>query len=460
MDRNSRSQHSSRGGREPERGPAVPGGTPRAGDSDTTRVRWSFLAQASRYLADSIDYETTLETVAGLALPLLGSWSIVDLTEPDGSVRRITIVHPDPEKQAVARALKEGWPPRRDDPIGVSAVARTGRPEFIPEVTDELLVSVARNEENLERLRALGMNSLMTVPITARGRILGAITFIASAGGRRFTEVDLSLAEDLAERCGLAIDNARLHRAAQALVHAERARLSAEAADQTKADFLRTVSHELRTPLNIMAGYLELLAMEIAGPLTAVQREYVERIQAGEERLLRIVEDMLNFVRLYADEIEYHPVDMALGSVVRDVGEAYRHGLEDKGLTLQTRCDPGIRAHADPAKVWQILMNLLSNARKFTEPGGSVTVACATGAEGPTIRVVDTGCGIPEEKLESVFAPFVQADSSFTRSAEGMGLGLSISRHLARDMGGELTVTSTPGEGCTFVLALAPPREG
>jgi signal transduction histidine kinase len=430
------------------------------GDPDSSRVRWAFLAEASRCLADTLEYETTLETVAGLALPLLGSWSIVDLAEADGSVRRLAVVHPDARKQAIARELKSGWPPRRDDPMGVAAVVQTGRSELMADVSDEFLASVARNEVNLQRLRALGMNSVMTVPVAARGHVLGAITFITSVEGRPFTDADLSLAEDLAERCGLAIDNARLHRAAHALVRSERARLTVEAADQIKAGFLRTVSHEVRTPLNVMAGYLELLAMEIAGPLTARQREYVGRVQAGEEQLLRIVEDMLNFVRIHSSEIEYDLADVALHTVVRDVADAYRRGLEDKGLGFDTRCDSRLRAHTDPAKVWQILMNLLSNARKFTEAGGTVTLECMMDGERPTIRVHDTGCGIPKEKLEAVFEPFVQADATLTRPAEGMGLGLSISRHLARDMGGDLTVTSSSAQGCMFTLSLAPVQEG
>lgn len=374
-------------------------------------------------------------------------------------MRRVTIVHPDPELRAIARELKDGWPPRRDDPLGASVVARTGKSEFIPEITDEFLVSVARTDENLRRLRALGMVSVMTVPITARGRILGAITFVASAEGRPFTGADLSLAEELAERCGLAIDNARLHRAAQDLVQSERARLSAEAENRIKTDFLRTVNHELRTPLNIMAGYLELLAMEVAGPLTGLQHQYVGRAQAGQAQLLRIVEDMLNFARLSAQDIEYTVTDVALSTVVAEVAEAYRPGLEDKGLAVDIRCDPDVRARTDPAKVWHILMNLLSNSRKLTETGGTVTVECALDGDRPVIRVGDSGCGIPEEKLEAVFEPFVQVDGTLTRPAEGMGLGLSISRHLARDMDGDLTVISPAGEGCTFTLSLAPVPE-
>jgi len=199
----------------------VPGGD----DSGDTRTRWAFLADASRELGESLDYETVLERVAGLSLPHLGSWSIVDLTEADGSVTRLAVVHPDPDKQVIARELKAGWPPRREDPIGISAVARTGEPELVEDVTDELLAEVARNDENLKRLRALGIRSVLTVPMQARGNILGAITFIASEGERRYTTEDVSLAEDLAHRCAFAIDNARLHLAASNAAHAELERM-------------------------------------------------------------------------------------------------------------------------------------------------------------------------------------------------------------------------------------------
>lgn len=432
---------------------------PRGQEPLDTRLRWAFLAEASRHLADSLDYETTLETVAALSLPQLGSWSMLDLTEPDGSIRRLAVIHPDPEKEAIARELKAGWPPQRDDPMGISAVAQSGKSELIAEVTDELLMKVARGEENLRRLRALGISSVMTVPMRARGMVLGAITFVSSSRERSFHDTDLSLAEDLAERCALAIDNARLHRAAYEVAEAEVARLKAEAANRIKSEFLSTVGHELRTPLNVIAGYLELLAMNVAGPLTARQREYVEGIQSGEQQLLRVVEDMLNFVRLVSGEIRYERVDFSLHRVVTEVCETYRPDLEARGLELQIRCDTGARAQADPPKVWQILLNLLSNARKFTDSGGTITVECETTEDLATVRVRDTGCGIPPEKAERIFEPFVQADSSLTRRAEGMGLGLSISRHLARDMGGDLRVETGGEDGCTFILTL-PPAQG
>ncbi|MEX2375449.1 MAG: ATP-binding protein [Dehalococcoidia bacterium] len=181
----------------------------------------SFMLEATRLLATSLDLETTLRQVAKLSLPHLGSWGMVDLREGD-QMRRIAIVHPDPKLQLIAEQLLEGWPPLRDDPLGVPSVMRTGRSEVVFPVTDQMLRNAARSEENLEILRALEIGSFMTIPMATRGEILGAITYVSPNHGDHFTGLDLVLGEDLAARAAIAIDNARLMRQSrQALVAAE-----------------------------------------------------------------------------------------------------------------------------------------------------------------------------------------------------------------------------------------------
>ena len=182
-------------------------GTPPAPDGDSAP---RFLSRVSQYLAESLDYERTLLAVAGMALPYLGSWCIVDVVEADGSMRRLGIVHPDPVKQEYASRLTKGWPPHRDDALGLPQAERSRASEVIPQVSDEMLVEVARSEGNLRDLRALGIGSVVVVPLIARGTVLGAITFVSADVGHQYTEADLALAEDLAARCAIAIDNARL----------------------------------------------------------------------------------------------------------------------------------------------------------------------------------------------------------------------------------------------------------
>ncbi|HST60367.1 MAG TPA: ATP-binding protein [Longimicrobium sp.] len=192
----------------------------------TTRERdLSFLVEATRLLAKSLDVEATLATVARLSLPHLGSWCMVDLLE-GGHMRRLAIIHPDPSQQSLAEQLREGWPPLRDDPLGVPSAVRSGRSEVVYPVTDEMLVAAARSPENLAILRALEIGSFMTIPLLARGEILGAITYVSPNHGDSFTALDLVLGEDLAARIATAIDNARLMR------HAQHARAVAELAEE------------------------------------------------------------------------------------------------------------------------------------------------------------------------------------------------------------------------------------
>jgi PAS domain S-box-containing protein len=192
----------------------------------TTRERdLSFLVEATRLLAGSLDVETTLATVARLSLPHLGSWCMVDLLE-GGHMRRLAILHPDPAQQALAEQLRDGWPPLRDDPLGVPSAIRTGQSQVVYPVTDEMLVTAARSPENLAILRALEIGSFMTIPLIARGEILGAITYVSPNHGDSFTPLDLVLGEDLAARVATAIDNSRLMR------HAQRARAAAELAEE------------------------------------------------------------------------------------------------------------------------------------------------------------------------------------------------------------------------------------
>ncbi|MDB4915965.1 MAG: sensor protein [Gemmatimonadetes bacterium] len=240
----------------------------------------------------------------------------------------------------------------------------------------------------------------------------------------------------------------------------ETARAEAEAANAAKSEFLSTMSHELRTPLNAISGYTELLTLELRGPITEMQRQDLERIRRANHHLMGLVTDVLNFARLDAGQVEFHVADVELASVVGDLEPLVGPQLAAKQLIFDhAGCvsDRPHRMRADPEKVRQILLNLLTNAVKFTDAGGRVRLACETDlvAGVVRVRVSDTGRGIPPGQLERIFEPFVQVDRHRTQeSQQGVGLGLAISRDLARAMGGELTAESELGVGSTFTLAL------
>ncbi|MEW5930979.1 MAG: ATP-binding protein [Gemmatimonadota bacterium] len=243
---------------------------------------------------------------------------------------------------------------------------------------------------------------------------------------------------------------------------AEQHRAAAEEANQAKSTFLAVMSHELRTPLNAISGYVQILEMGIHGPVTEAQRDTLARIDRAQRHLLRLINDVLNLARIEAGRVDYQVEEVPAAELVAAVTPMIEPQLASKGVVFTVEVAPGLVVQADRDKAQQILINLLGNAAKFTPEGGAVRVDTVRAA-GPNprllLRVHDTGVGIPAEKLDAVFEPFVQVDASRTRAAQGSGLGLTISRNLARGMGGDLVVRSVPGEGSTFALVLPLARE-
>jgi PAS domain S-box-containing protein len=238
----------------------------------------------------------------------------------------------------------------------------------------------------------------------------------------------------------------------------QEARVVAERANAAKSDFLAVMSHELRTPLNAITGYTQLLEMGIHGPVTDQQRDALGRIARSQRHLLALINDILNFVRIEVGRVHYHLADVELGPLIADVAPLIEPQLMTKALHFEThRPESPVTVRADADKLRQVLLNLLSNAIKFTPTGGAITVDIAQQphlADRVFLRVTDTGPGIPRDKLELIFEPFVRVETSLTRTTEGAGLGLAISRDLARGMGGDLRARSVEGKGSTFTLTL------
>jgi signal transduction histidine kinase len=238
---------------------------------------------------------------------------------------------------------------------------------------------------------------------------------------------------------------------------AEQTHLHETAADanRAKAQFMAVMSHELRTPLNAIGGYVELIEAGIRGPVTPQQAQDLGRIRQNQRLLVAVVNDILNFAKVESGHIEYHLDDLALRGVLARLEDLVRPQLLAKNLHYRMDdCDPAVLVRADRDKLEQVLLNLLSNAVKFTPSGGAIDVVCEPGDDRIVIRVSDSGQGIPADKLDTIFEPFVQVDRSLTSIRDGVGLGLAISRALARAMGGDLVVRSAVGVGSAFSLAL------
>jgi signal transduction histidine kinase len=235
----------------------------------------------------------------------------------------------------------------------------------------------------------------------------------------------------------------------------EAARAEADEANRAKSEFLAVMSHELRTPLNAIGGYAELIELGIHGPLTEQQRDALHRVQKSQRHLLGLINGVLNYARIEIGSVNYDIVTVGVEDVLATCEALVAPQAQTRDLKLVVADAPGhLQMRGDREKIQQILLNLLSNSIKFTEPGGSVTVSSAATETEVWITVSDTGRGIAAEKQESVFEPFVQVDTRLTRTQEGIGLGLAISRDLARGMHGDLKVESQIGRGSTFTLSL------
>ena len=424
-----------------------------ADNAEASSWRSRFLAEASREFAERLDEEAVIHAMARLALPHFGEWCIVELFESEALVRRLAIFHPDPSKQALARELENRWAPAPGDLFGGPAVLRGAAPTISAEHVEAALRDTESGRENAWALNELGMGPVMTVPLVARAKLLGAVTFVGKKDARDYIQADVDLAQDLALRGAMAIDGAQLYR--EALLR----KLNAEMAHQANTAFLGRVSHDLRAPLNGIRGYVDLIDEGIRGPVTEAQHKDLGRIRENQKHVLRLITEILNFVRLGSDGMPYNIADVVAQDALDTAVALIEPLIGEKNLTFNApTCGPDLVLRGDPLQVRQILLNLLSNAIKFTPPGGQLAVVCEAKSESVIVRVEDTGIGIPADKQASVFEPFVQVKSGQAESEVGFGLGLAISRELARGMHGDLEVESELGRGSRFTLTL--PRAG
>jgi PAS domain S-box-containing protein len=395
-----------------------------------------FLAEAGSVLAASLDYERTLATVAHLVVRDFADWCIVETVEQHEQLGRLKVVSGDPSKSELCAALEQ-VPIDRERPYLLRAVVDTKQPLLVEHVTSEHLESVSQGPEHLQALRAVSPTSIMALPLLRHGQLLGVLAFLSS-GSRHYGRGDLRLAEALADRAAVAIENARLYNA------------SVEAA-QIRDQVLGFVAHDLRNPLSAITMQASLLQRSGAEPERR-SRKPVETIQRAAARMSRLIQDILDVSRMEGGHLSVEQERVPTEQIVSDSVEAQKPLASSASIDLQLDLEMGVSdVWADRDRVLQVFENLIGNAVKFTRPGGRITAGAASHDGKVVFWVKDTGAGISAEEMPHVFDRFWQARKS--RRA-GAGLGLQIVKGIVEAHGGCICVESKVGVGTTFYFTL------
>jgi PAS domain S-box-containing protein len=409
----------------------------------------AFLDRATQVLNATLQLDAVLQTVVRMATEVLGeSCTIHLLEEGKAHLTPVATYHRDPEARKVRLQVLRDNPIRIGDPASVIGLAAAdGRP---------YLVKDARRQGPVKMAEHLSTSSLIAVPIIVKGKILGVLATSIISLTRQFTEADLRLATALADRAALALENSRLYEQERRL----RQRLEAlnrqlQAVSRRKTEFVTLVSHELQTPLTSITGYTELLLEGQGGPLAQRQREWLGMVGENADRLITLIDDLLDIARIEAGRIALTRTPLDLVPLIHEVAHALRPHIEGKGqwLTLElAEALPAVVVDAD--RVRQILTNLLANALKYTPSGGRITIAARGDVGYVRIAVQDTGIGVAPEDQAQLFTPFFRVQKEATQGVGGTGLGLAITRALVDLHGGTITVASVPGQGSTFSFTL------
>src|SRR2546423_4745885 len=410
-------------------------------EAEARQERLAFLAHASNVLGSSLDYEETFRNLAALVVPRVADFCVVLAAEEDGAMHHVAVAHRDSSEEPALQKLAEEFPPSAAAQKTGAHVLSTGRSQMVCDVHNGELREVFTEKADRDWLRSLSAKSFIAVPLRAQERVLGAIVMINTSPGRICGPDELSLAEELAHRAALALDNARLYKSAQ------KARAESERANRAKDSFLAMLSHELRTPLTPVLT--SVLALEASDDLPEELRASLQMIRRNVELEARLIDDLLDLTRVSKGKVQLNLEEVDAHVLLRSALEICQADIDKKNLVLATAfVAENASLQADPARLQQIFWNLIKNAVKFTPQGGRLEIRTENREGELRVAISDTGMGIDAESLPKIFNAFEHGERT---QFGALGLGLVISKALVETHHGKLIAESEgQDKGSTF----------
>ncbi|MGH7204534.1 MAG: ATP-binding protein [Candidatus Levyibacteriota bacterium] len=403
-----------------------------------------YLAEASKMLSSSLDYKTTLSNIAKLAVPKIADWCAVDLLNGKGGLEQVAVAHKDPQKVRWAKELRKIDPPDLNAPTGIPHVIRTGKSEYYPVITDKTLVQIAKNKKQLKLLRDIGFTSAIVAPLCREGRCIGGITFVTTETKRHFTEADLRMAEELANRASIALENAGLYQASQDAI-------------MLRDNFISVASHELKTPITSVKIFTQVMQehSKQIGDLKALNN--LTKMNKQLDKMTELIYNMLNISKIQAGRLEFSQKLFAFDTLVKEIVDVLQQGAVKHKIVIDGHTNSTI--YGDEDRIGQVLSNLIANALKYSPKSDEIIVHLSSDDNDVTVCVEDFGIGMAKEHFDHIFERFYRVFDTTDKTFPGLGIGLYISSEIIHRHHGKLWVESTTGKGSKFYFSLPLKRD-
>lgn len=397
-----------------------------------------FLSDASKLFSSSLNYKTTFQNIVKLAVPQIADWCSVDIIEDDRLIQ-ISLAHKDPGKIRLVKAMHKKYPPNANTMQGIPKVLTTGKTEFYPTITDEMLVQYAADPFHLRMLREIGFRSLIITPLIVNNKCIGTMTFVTSSSQRHYTKNDLILTEELARRASLAIENATLYQNAQKAII-------------IRDEFISVASHELKTPITSLKIYGQVLRQQTEKRGEYELLKYFDKMEAQINKLNMLVGDLLNVSKIQHGKIDYQMEKFNLMEIVQEAKESIQATAQKHEIIIYGRIAK--KVYGDRYRIYQVLANLLTNAVKYSPKANNVLIHLIPKKQLALITVQDFGIGIEREHQSKIFNQFYRVTTTKEKTYPGLGMGLYIAHEIIKRHGGKMTVVSQKDKGSQFSFTL------